>query len=359
MLKEVLTTTIETCISTTFSTQEVSFDKFWLNSRFNTTRLSFDSYPLVKNAFDQIRREGGFITFLECSHGSEYEGSLVVFKDPWYRSYKRDDVACFGLVTASDSRVLGYLLEAAAQEIEKHNLTVLRGPINPPRSLFGYGVQVCGYEMPVVAGSASNPPIYKKIFAELDELGYFEGKDRYYNLSQDFKKTREYMSTFNLDRSFRLENPDFNNLGELPTLMAGMMNRTLGYRPDYMATSATKLRATTEMYKLVPGSERLIGLFFDGKVLAGAIIMQPDWFQVLSGKPATTIISDVYMLDPAYQGRRLFLNLSEYTEKVLAERGTQYYEHASIWEHMGAVTASVKNGYAKPIKEYWIFEKRI
>jgi hypothetical protein len=55
----------------------------------------------------------------------------------------------------------------------------------------------------------------------------------------------------------------------------------------------------------------------------------------------------------------LFMNFSEYSAEVLAERGTRYYEHASMWEHMEAIKSSVKNGYAKLIKEYWIFEKRI
>ncbi len=74
------------------------------------------------------------------------------------------------------------------------------------------------------------------------------------------------------------------------------------------------------MNKIVPRSERLIGLFFDGDILAGAVIMQPDWFQVLAGKAVTTIIGDIYMLDAAYQGRRLFMNFSEYSAKVLKER---------------------------------------
>ncbi len=348
--------TIETCISSALSTQEVSFDQFWLNSRFNNNRIGLDGYLHVKSAFDLMQRDGGFFTFLECSREGQYAGSLVVFKDPWYRSYKHDDVACFGLVTASDSSVLGSLLDAAAQEIEKHDIPAMRGPVNAPRYLFGYGVQVSDYGLPVVAGSASDPPIYKEIFTELDDQGYFDEKVRYYNLWQDFKKTREYISTFNLDRHFRIVNPDFNNLGELPSLIASLMNRTLDYRPDYMATSATKLLAAAEMFKLVPGSERFIGLFFDGNFLAGAVMMQPDWFQVLAGSQVTRIIGDIYMLDPAYQGRRLFMNFSEYTEKVLTERGTQYYEHASIWEHTDAIKSTIKNGYTKPIKEYWVFE---
>ncbi|MEX2683134.1 MAG: hypothetical protein Q6373_016210 [Candidatus Sigynarchaeota archaeon] len=261
-------------------------------------------------------------------------------------------------MSASDSLVLEYLLDAACQEVKKHGFSIMRGPINAPRNLFGYGVQVSGYEWPVVAGSSADTPAYKDYFTELEHQHYFVKKDKYYNLSQDFKKTSEYISTFTLDRHFRVINPDFNNLGELPSLVANMMNLTLNYRPDYMATNPSKLRASVEMYKLVPGSERLIGLFFDGDVFAGAVIMQPDWFQALAHRPVTTIIGDIYMLDKAYQGRRLFMNFSEYTAKVLAERGAQHYEHASTWEQMGVMDSAIKNGYVSIIKEFWVYEKR-
>jgi hypothetical protein len=125
--------TIETCKYSEISTREVSFDQFWRNSRFNTKSFGFDGNSFAKNAFSKMEGDGGFATFIECSGGSRFAGSLVVFKDPWYRSFRRKDVACFGLVTASDSSVLESLLGAASQEIEKHDISVMRGPVNAPR----------------------------------------------------------------------------------------------------------------------------------------------------------------------------------------------------------------------------------
>jgi len=56
---------------------------------------------MVKNTIAEMERDGGFATFLSCWWRGHLGGSLVAFKDPWYKSSGRSDVACFGLVTAS------------------------------------------------------------------------------------------------------------------------------------------------------------------------------------------------------------------------------------------------------------------
>ncbi|MEX2681331.1 MAG: hypothetical protein Q6373_007005, partial [Candidatus Sigynarchaeota archaeon] len=193
-------------------------------------------------------------------------------------------------------------------------------------------------------------------FQELDAERYFDAHDKYFNLSQDFAKTAAYIATLELDRGFRVVNPDLGDLGDLPGKVAALMNETLGYRPDYAWTSAERLASQAQAYKLVPGGEQLMAFFFDGDVLAGGVIMQPDWFQVLRGEPATTIVGDIYMLAPAYQGRRLFMNCSEYSMRVLRRRETRYYEHASIHEGTAAVLSSVKHGYAAIVREARVFE---
>ncbi len=334
----------------------VSFDAFWAGSRWGRAVAGLDLKNHVKGTLDEMEAAKGFVSCLACEEDGRALGSLVVFRDPWYRSKRRDDVACFGLVTAVDAPVLEALLDEAKEIAREHGCSALRGPVNPPRSLLGYGLQVSGYEMPALAGTSTNSDDDALPFLELDTEGHFDACDRYYNLAQDFGKTMAYISTFELDRSFRVVSPDFGDLGDLPARVAGLMNDTLGYRADYQWTSAERLAAQAQAYRAVPGGEKLMAFFFDGDTLAGGVIMQPDWFQVLRSEPVTAVVGDIYMLAPAYQGRRLFMNCSEYSAKVLQERNTAYYEHASIHEGTKAVLSSVKNGYARIVRESRVYE---
>ncbi len=333
-----------------------SFDGFWSVSRFGGVAPGIDLKNSVKKALDEAEAGGGFYTALECEMGGRPAGSLVVFKDPWYRSRRRADIACFGLVTAKDSSALAMLLDQARKVARDHGCPALRGPVNPPRSLLGYGVLVSGFDKPVIAGTSANSEGEAMPFLELDAEGYFDECDRYFNLSQDFAKTMAYISTFELNRGFKVMNPDLANLGDLPAKVAALMNETLGYRADYSWESAERLAAQAQMYRLVPGGEQLMAFFFDGDVLAGGVIMQPDWFQAMRGEPVTTVVGDIYMLAPAYQGRRLFMNCSEYSMRALRRRDTRYYEHASIHEDTKAIMSTVKNGYAAIVREARVYE---
>ncbi|HME55334.1 MAG TPA: hypothetical protein VKM55_24210 [Candidatus Lokiarchaeia archaeon] len=338
--------------------QCVSFDVFWSHSRFKAFVNGVDTSEIVCESFKEMEMNGGFATFLELKIDGKVVGSLVVFKDPFYRSKGRDDVVCFGLVTALRARDLEPLLDRALHETRSHGYHVLRGPVNAPRFLFGYGVEISGFEWPIVAGTSSDPPAYAKMFGELEERGFFNGRDKYLNCIQDFDKTNENIAAIDLDRNFRIVNPDLDDCGKLLEKIALMMNETLGYRPDYQIASLDKLEKAAQLYKLVPGAEKLIGLFFDDEVFAGAVLMQPDWFQAFAGKSVTTIIGDIFMLGKAYQGRKLLLNFSEYTGQTLAALGAQYYEHASIWEHTDAITAWIKIDCLKIIREFLVFEMR-
>ncbi len=333
-----------------------SLDAFWGGSRFGSAAAGIDVKNNVKQALDEMEAGGGFYSALACESDGRVVGSLVVFKDPWFRTKRRDDVACFGLVTAGSAAVLETMLDEARRVAQKRGCSALRGPVNPPRRLLGYGIIVSGFDKPAIAGTPVNSEAGAMPFLELDVEGGFDACDRYFNLSQDFARTAAYISTFDLDRSFRVVNPDLANLGDLPARVAALMNHTLGYRADYQWTSAERLAAQAQAYRLVPGGEKLMAFFFDGDVLAGGVIMQPDWFQVLRGEPATTVIGDIYMLAPAYQGRRLFMNFSEYTMEVLAERKARYYEHVSVHERTPAILSSVKNGYASIVRECRVYE---
>jgi len=335
---------------------EIPFLAFWLRSRYRTIVDGVDAKINVRDYFENIKSDGGFVHYLECNENGKFAGSMVVYRDLLYRSYQRDNVACFGLVTASHAGILKAMLDRAIGIIENYGLSVMRGPVNAPRSLFGYGVQSWGQEYPIIAGSSADPPRYSKMYAIVEKEHYFDKRDIYYNILQDFEKSKAYLATMDFDRNFRFINPDLDAFDVIASKIADMMNLTLNYRPDFLSTNEKRVKAAVEMYKLVPGAEKLMGLLYDGDIFAGAVIMQPDWFQVLSGRPLTQLIGDITMLDKAYQGRRLYLNFSEYYMDILSKFGCRYLEHASMWENQEAVKASLSKGVTKLIKQFWMYE---
>jgi hypothetical protein len=336
--------------------ERVGFNRFWARSRYTSIVPGLDLAKNVKTAFDEMERDGGYVTFMTCTWRGHFGGSLAVFKDPWYRSKGRDNVACFGLVTATNTAMLDLLVNAARQDAASNGFRVLRGPVNPPRYLLGYGVQLSGYNQPVIAGTSADPEMHAALFEELDEGGTFDGKDTYYNLLQDFKKNAAYIDGIDLDRSLRVVNPDLDNIGDLAGKVADMMNASLGYRPDYMLTNAQRLADSAMAYNLIPGGEKLLAFYFDGDTLAGGTIMQPDWFEVLAGKPLTAVVGEIYMLAPAYQGKWLMMNFSEYAMATCKALGIGRIEHASIWEGSHGALATVKHGLNTIIKMFRVYE---
>jgi hypothetical protein len=335
----------------------VDFDTFWGHSRYQDLVPGVDLRPLVRAALEGMDDDGGWYALLAARTDGGICGTAAVFKDPWYRSRERDDVACFGLVTADGPGTLEALIDAAKGIASDRGIATVRGPVNPPRSLLGYGVQTSGYEYPILAGTSADPPTLADAYASLWESGFFSSSDHYVNLVQNFEKTWAYVAQHEPDRSLPVINPDLNDLGDLPAKVADLMNATLGYRPDYAATSADRLAAEAQQYRAVPGGEKLLGFYMDGGEVAGGVIMQPDWFQVLRGERVTNVIGDIYMLAPAYQGRHMMNNFPDYSARVLDELGATYYEHSSIWDGSKAIQSTVKNGYASVSREFLVFEQ--
>ena len=88
---------------------------FWANSRYAGLVPGVDLRPLVMAALDGMANDGRWFELLAAVCDGNVLGTAVVFKDPWYRSNKRDDVACLGLVTAQDATELEVLLDGGAE----------------------------------------------------------------------------------------------------------------------------------------------------------------------------------------------------------------------------------------------------
>lgn len=340
---------------------EVDFPAFWTTSRYARMVDGHSLEGLMKQHLDLVRLMGGFYHFLECRIFGEFAGSLMVFWDRLYRSRRRENVACFGLVTVEDASVLENLLRVAVDMVRKSGMIALRGPVNPPRSLFGYGVQAWGFDLPAVAGSSSNSPEHASFFKELSSRGFFSGRDVYYNFSQDPDKTRELVqrrSTMGkpLYRDFEIVHPDFENPGNFPEMVARMMNESLEYRPDFCRTTPQILMATALQFASIPHGERMLAFFMkNGELLAG-VIEQPDWFQIIREEPLTHLVGDIFMVSKKYRGLGLSMNCFEYTASNLEFFNPSYFEHASAWTGTTRILRSVKHGLVRIVKGFFVYE---
>ena len=342
---------------------EVALEQFWYHSRYQSIISGCDFWTPVQQCLRNFVAKGGFFTplLVEDNFGN-VKGSMLVFHDPQYRSAGDPDVACFGLVTVQNSFYLSKMIDEARQIVREIGFSRLRGPINPPRYLFGYGVQISGFSYQNLAGSSINEPYHAGIYQELKNGGVFSDEDQYFNLVQSWDHTFDYIDKIELNRDFIFKNPPLDDNRKMRSLvdqLSAIMNDNLDYRPDYCHATAETLLEIGKAYKDLPSGDKLVGLLYDDDVLAGAVIMQPDWFQVLKGEKMTRLIGDTYLLDKKYQGRRLFMNFSEYSKKIIEDFKIQYYEHSSVHESAKAILSTLKTGVTRISKSYSVFEVQL
>ncbi|MFX0103115.1 MAG: hypothetical protein ACFFCS_26355 [Candidatus Hodarchaeota archaeon] len=337
----------------------VSFDQFWKHSRYNDHER-LDLRALARKMFQAINGagDGSFAECMECWREGDVLGTMMIYKDPDYHSRKRNDVGCFGLVTASSSEVLEAMLEYAKGVFEDKGITTFRGPVNAPRFLFGLGVLVRGFDQPGIAGGSINPPEYARYYDELMEKGFFTRVDTYYSGYTDDVKKQELVNQMDFIKDFEIRNPDLDDLGDLPEQVGRMMNSNLGYRPDYTHPTPETLRSWAAMYKMVPGGEKYLGLFYDGDELVGGSLIMPDWFQLFRGEKVTNAVCDLTIINTKYQGMGLVYNIFQYDLDTLPLI-SDYYEHSSIWAESKTVMRWLTPGpyhFVHINKEYRVYE---
>ena len=90
------------------------------------------------------------------------------------------DTLFFGFFNVYDHHPdkIKFLLEKLIEFAKKNNYKRIRGPINVPTMIFGWGFMVDGSSKDLFIGSPINPPIYQKLFLENRFKVLFQ-EDRY------------------------------------------------------------------------------------------------------------------------------------------------------------------------------------
>jgi len=100
-------------------------------------------------------------------------GNVLIYDDG-------GEILFFGFfgVYDHDSKKIKYLIDKLIEYAKVHNYKKIRGPINIPTVIFGWGFMVEGSKKDLFICSPINPPIYQKIFFEKGFKVLFQ-EDRY------------------------------------------------------------------------------------------------------------------------------------------------------------------------------------
>nr|MDO8117547.1 hypothetical protein [Candidatus Sigynarchaeota archaeon] len=304
------------------SNYQIGFDRFCQHSRF--LRGSPPAViSIVRNMVGKLSNlDDGFVELLEINNGS-----IMAFKDPKYHSSGRKETGCFGLLTAPDKQTCVKLVECAMESLVGMGIQKIRGPVNMPRFLFGYGIQASGFSLSPVAGVSWDPPCYAEWFSTMVHEGMLHEATRYISYTGSLEKSEGALKNTTKRERLRVFYPDFNNPGSLPVQIASLLNAEMYKRPDGFYMDAKDVLSYAELFKLVVGGERLLAFLMDGDTLAGGVIMQPDWFQVLAGSRPTRFVQDTIVTASAYQGKGYGAQYFELCADVMRYFKPEYFEY--------------------------------
>jgi len=299
-------------------------------------------------------RDGGAVAFLDGDGG----GSVAVLVDPAYHSSGREGLGCFGLLTACSEGEARSLVRSAIAWCKDRGAVGMRGPVNVPRFLHGYGLQLGGFGLPAVAGVSSDPPAYKGWFDGMVAGGTLREATRYVSWVGSREKGGAALARVDGQRGRHVlpaVHPDLDDPGTLPGQIAAIMNAEMRKRPDGFRMEPADVLGLARLFKMVPGGERLLAFVMDGDVLAGGVIMQPDWFQVLAGERPTRLVQDTIVTARAYQGRGLAGRYFQACHDAMVAFDADYFEYIysvaddAVVNHFGAT-------YCLPGKAFAVYE---
>lgn len=165
------------------------------------------------------------------------------------------EVLFFGFFGAIDheEKYIEYLLKELTKYAQKHQYKAIRGPINPPSFIFGYGFMTEDSLSDLCISKPVNPPIYQEIF--LKRGFYIKSKQGTWE-GEIFKVPEEELKKYNFE-GYEIYSP--KNWDEFPKLKLPLLT-----------LSARNLAKDS---RVTPGSEKMFENFFSFLKTFGKIYM--------------------------------------------------------------------------------------
>ncbi|TXT61043.1 MAG: hypothetical protein BAJALOKI2v1_50011 [Promethearchaeota archaeon] len=336
----------------------------------------------VKEREEKDHEIGIFIAY----KGKFIKGMVIAEDNPHYSSRNRR-AASFGWLYAKDYEVCKELMEACESFARKRGKKLLRGPINFPKSVGGYGLQVEGFDEQLIYGVAFNDPKTAPSLKEfLEDLNYKQDSEY---LSMEVTQDR-WKSGTQLDKDIKIRYLTFEELNnrkdEILDILRGAFYSVL---PDAFGMERYKeimdlLRNIPSHYYKLPKKIKLendsvqtefveawkkcydrevitfFHLAFDKNTdnLVGIITCLPDLYELWKDNPITRVNVDVAAVRKGYGRKGIFSSLNNIGQLTGNMLGITYYEGTSIWNlNEDAIRTILPHGRIN--RRFYVFQKRI
>ncbi|MFX1295843.1 MAG: hypothetical protein ACFFD2_13450 [Promethearchaeota archaeon] len=327
-------------------------------------------------------------------YNSEPCGFVLSDLNPEYKSYGRKS-GTFGWLFAKNKEVCKQLLKKCEIYAKKHRLRRIRGPINFPKNAMGYGLQVSGFEQPLLYGVAFNDPS-SELGMWLPSLGY-EMESEYTCLEvleESWKKGNTLSRNLKLscltleeleekiDEIVELAGDSFSsllpdtsgggreNIEELLALAIDIPKRY--FHHDFFYDPFQKYTHIPEFIEAWKETdlENMITVFpmileRNTNKLVGMLIGVLDYYQYWSRTYVSRVNVHTAMVRKGFSGMGVFSSLNNFGQATnRSMRGITYYEGTAIWSRnaKGMNNEQAINSifpHCKPIRKHIIFEKQV
>ncbi len=324
------------------------------------------------------------IKFFVASQNKRIAGFVSCQIDDEYRSY---GMPCptFGWLCAQDLETCNALMNACEKFARENKMRKIRGPINYPKYIGGIGFQTEGFEAPMMSGIAFGDP-ESKVLEYLEELGY--KKESKYSCLDTFLK--RWAKGRDLDEEIVVRFLPLEEIKDLIDQIMGLASQSLyavladapGGRTrfnEFMSAYAQTIEFLKVSSEEIPQEYADISGFqetwescdlkrivpmaafgFDRNTneLIGAIMCQPNLYQLWNGEPLTHMNVDTAMVKKEYTGRGVFSALHNVGKFLSSTFGFNYYEGTTIWANNDRAIKTIFP-HGVPVRTHYVVQKRL
>jgi hypothetical protein len=318
--------------------------------------------------------------------GRYLKGFVIADNNPYYTSRNRK-AASFGWLFAENFDVCEKLLSKCEEFAREQGVKIMRGPINFPKSVGGYGLQVEGFKEQMMYGVAFNEKkSSKRISKYLQNLGFKIDAEYLTMEVTEYKWKKGTQLDKDLEIRYLTIEEFEKRKDEVLKMMGGAFYSVL---PDAFGVKRFNevmelMRKTPKKYFEVPkdidfelystqpeflkawqqcAKEDVLTFFhlaFEKKTdkIVGIIIVLPDLYEHLKGGQITRGNVDVAAVRKGYARKGIFSSLNNIGRLTGNMRGITYFEGTSIWNlNEDAIKTILPHGTIN--RRFHVFQKRI
>lgn len=192
----------------------------------------------------------------------EIVGHILIYND-------MDNILYFGYVGVKEhnKKIIKYLIDELIKYAREHNFNLIKGPINIPAPIYGFGFMKKGSLDDLFAGKPVNPPIYQNLFL----------KAGFYVLYEEYTYEGPYLRI----NPWRLKNYNFS---DYEYFSPSNWQELMDLKNDILKINAENFPDSS---KITPKIEKLFDNYADFIVTYGGYYM----FFFLRYKPTGKIIA--------------------------------------------------------------------